>query len=514
MLKKIKFIDFIYYFFIFILFGISFYFSREYSIYNTDFIHWGYIFEQVFSYLNGNKLYEDIFLQYGEGQIVLLSIIDNFYKIDLYSLGIISSLIFSLKFFLIFEICANIIRSRILSLICTLIVFFSITYSQIPWPDLYSGFFLLIFFYFLIKNNDDQNLYLTIFTSFIFFLTIYFRNTYLLNFILSAFFYFAYETFFIKKRNLYIYKVFLFTTFFLIVYLIILFLNENLRLWYVQGLGLSDQYFGVNELELIDRFKNYFYYIARLIYHVVIPKNLPNLFFSFCILFNVIYLFFGNFFLKNNKTIDNSLIKFLCIYGLCGLVQLLSDYEIFRYINSSISLYIIFFYFIERIEIFSIRKKMLLISFLAIIYSVNLIKFFPMSSHNHKIVNFPIETYSVTNFKSFGKKKISKTYSDYFHDISLIICNKNHIYNLTWDKTYNFLCNDVKTIHKYSIILRDPELLSRLQEGENINSRIILSSTKLDDLEQIKEFKLPRFFRYTESDTYMRFYPDTVYVYK
>ena len=137
-----------------------------------------------------------------------------------------------------------------------------------------------------------------------------------------------------------------------------------------------------------------------------------------------------------------------------------------------------------------------------------------MSSHNHKIVNFPIETYSITNFKTFGKKKISKTYSEYFQDISLIICNKNHIYNLTWDKTYSLLCNDVKKIHKYSIILGDPELLIRLQEGENIYSRIILSSRKLDDLEQIKKLKLPRFFRYTESDTYMRFYPDTVYIYK
>ncbi len=506
--------DFIYYIILAIFFAVSFLFSKQYAIFNTDFIHWSYILEQVVGYLNGNKLYKEIFLQYGEGQIVFLSLINRIYKIDIYTLGIISSLVFSLKFFLVFQILKKIITSKVLALICTTLIFVSITYSQIPWPDLYSGLFLLIFFYLFIINFEEQNILIIIFSSFIFFLTIYFRNTYLLNFILSIFIYFFYETLFIKKRNIYIYKIFLITSFFLLIYLLVLKLNHNLGLWFKQGFGLSDHYLGAVDIDLMDRLNNYFFYIARVIYHVVIPKNLVNLFFSVCVFINLIYLFFGNIFIKNNKDINNSPIKFLSIYGLCGLVQLMSDYEIFRYINASISLYIILFYFIEKVEIFSIRKKILVISFLAIIYSLNLIKFFPMSSHNHKIVNFPIETYSITNFKTFGKKKISKTYSEYFQDISLIICNKNHIYNLTWDKTYSLLCNDVKKIHKYSIILGDPELLIRLQEGENIYSRIILSSRKLDDLEQIKKLKLPRFFRYTESDTYMRFYPDTVYIYK
>jgi len=58
--------------------------------------------------------------------------------------------------------------------------------------------------------------------------------------------------------------------------------------------GLSDHYFGVVDIDLIDRIKNYFFYIARLIYHILIPKNLVNTFFTVSILFNCLYLFFGN----------------------------------------------------------------------------------------------------------------------------------------------------------------------------------------------------------------------------
>ena len=514
MLKDKRFILFFNYFLIIILCGISFYFGREYTIYHTDFIHWSYIFEQFFSYSNGNKLYKDIFLQYGEGQITFLYLIDKFYKIDLYSIGIISSLIFSAKFFLIFKICNISLKSKLLSLICVLTVFFSITYSQIPWPDFYSGFFLLIFFYLFIKNNNNKNFFLIIFSSLILFLTIYFRNTYILNFILTVFIYFIYETLFIKKRSLYIYKIILFTSFFLIFYLFILFLNNNLSLWYEQGLGLSDQYFSIVELSLIDRLNNYFYYIARLIYHVVIPKSLVNLFFSIFILINLIYLFFGNFFIKNNQHIKNSPIKFLSIYGLCGLVQLMSDYEILRYINASISLYIVLFYCIEKVEFFSFKKKILIICFLIILYFFNLVKSFPLSSHNHKITNFQYETHSISKFKFFGKKKISTTYKDFFYEISKIICNKDHIYNMAYDKTFNFLCKDFKNIYKYSIILNEPDLLTRLSKDENKESRVIISSIKLDDFDLIKVLNLPRFFRYTKSDTYMRFYPDKVYLYK
>ena len=290
-------------------------------------------------------------------------------------------------------------------------------------------------------------------------------------------------------------------------------MNDNLKLWFAQGFGLSDHYIGSGELDLITRIKNYSYYTARLVYHIVIPKNLVNLLFSLCILINVIYLLFGNSLIKE-KLNENSTIKFLSVYGLCGLVQLISDYEIFRYINSSISIYLVSFYFFEKINVISRTKNFFFLSFFGLLYVANLINFFPLSSHNHKTANFPKESYNLSNVKLFGKKKLSETYSEFYSEISQIICDKNHIYNLSWDKTYNFLCNDAKNIYKYNVILKDPELLLRLENGENLNNRVIISSEELNNFIKTKELKLPKFYRYTKSDTYMRFYPDKVYIYK
>ena len=506
--------NFIYFLVLCIFFGISFYYSKEYTTYHTDFIHWSFILEQITSYINGRELYKDIFLQYGEGQIVFLAFINNFYKIDIYSIGIISSLIYSLKFFLIFHILTLIIRSKKLALICTSLIFFSITYSQVPWPDLYAGLFLLIFFYLFLYNFKKRNLFLLLLTSFIFFLTIYFRNTYLLNFLLSVICYFFYEKIFIKKTNIYIYKIFSITFFFILTYFLILFINDNLYLWFEQGFGLSDRHFGVADADLDVRIKSYFFYIARFFYHLVIPKNFVNLLFTICVLFNLIYLFFGNFLIEKNNKDENSLIQFLCIYGLCGLIQLTGHYEIVRYVNASVSAYLILFYFIDKTNIISIKKKYVLTLSFSLIYLFNVISFFPLSSHNHKTANFPLNSYTESDINYFGKKKLYKTYLNFYKDIIYEICSKEHIYNLSYDKTFSYICDDKKIIYKYHIFLGDRNLMNNLIKGENKNNRIILSSTKLKDLNLIDIKKLPKFFRYTKSDTYMQFLPDEIYLYE
>ena len=107
-------------------------------MYNTDFIHWSFILEQVATYLSGGDLYKDIFLQYGDGIVIFLYFINFVYKIDMHSLGVISSILFSLKFLLFFYLSTKLNKSIFLSLFFTVLIFLSISYSQIPWPDIYS----------------------------------------------------------------------------------------------------------------------------------------------------------------------------------------------------------------------------------------------------------------------------------------------------------------------------------------------------------------------------------------
>ena len=120
----------------------------------------------------------------------------------MHSLGVISSILFSLKFLLFFYLSTKLNKSIFLSLFFTLLIFLSISYSQIPWPDIYSGLFLLIFYILLISNFKRQNKLIIILTSFTFFLTIYFRNTYILNFILTFICYSIFDVLFIKKKNI------------------------------------------------------------------------------------------------------------------------------------------------------------------------------------------------------------------------------------------------------------------------------------------------------------------------
>ena len=58
------------------------------------------------------------------------------------------------------------------------------THAQVPWPDVYCGTVIVFFFLFGFKNQKKQNSKIILVSSFLLFLTIYLRNTYLLNYIL------------------------------------------------------------------------------------------------------------------------------------------------------------------------------------------------------------------------------------------------------------------------------------------------------------------------------------------
>ena len=495
-------------------------------MYNTDFIHWSFILEQVVTYLSGGKLYKDIFLQYGDGIVIFLYFINFVYKIDMHSLGVISSILFSLKFLLFFYLSTKLNKSIFLSLFFTVLIFLSISYSQIPWPDIYSGLFLLIFYILLISNFKRQNKLIIILTSFTFFLTIYFRNTYILNFILTFICYSIFDVFFIKRKIYYFYKIFFFTFVFIVCYFLILYFNNNLSLWYDQSFGLSDQYFGVAEMSLFERLEKYIYYFARLTYHFLIPKTLTNVLFTVCgvltILYIFVYIFFEKFFLNNKENNENLLVFFIGTSSLCGLIQLLSHYESIRYINSSLGAYLVAIYFIEKIRISNFKFKIFIIIFFSSIYTyevinyLNKIKLYQLSSHNHRTFpyKYDVTDYKQTEFNFFGQKKLRHDYVEYYSDIINIICSKKNIYNLSYDKTFNFICPEKKNTFKYNIFTQKPDLMESLKMKSNIGDRIIISSYSLDNFKLIKEKKLPKDFRYTKSDTYMAFYPDRLFIYE
>ena len=504
----------IYYLLIFIISIISFYYSKEYALYHTDLIHWSYQLDTVINYINGGKLYKDIFLQYGEGMATSLGVVNYFYKIDIYSIGIITGTIFAIRFFFIYKLSLYLTNSKPHSIICTSIIFLSMSYTQSPWPDFYSGFFLISFLYFFVKNYEEKKFIIKILSSFLLFLTIYFRNTYLLNFIGVSILYLFLDTLFFKYKNKYINEIISFTLIITLIYLLILYFNGNLFFWFTQGFGLSDNYFAIESSSILDRLQNYLYYIARIIYQIILPKSISNFIFSICVFLNIIYLLFHEKLVKKEDDKYRPLIIFMSLYGLCGIIQTLSHYEVMRYINASISVYLVAFYFIKNFKYISEENKLYLMIISLIICVFNVKTIFPIGSHTHTINNYPKNLYNVSNFKNFGKKKFTQDVVEYYEEMKGIICDKEYIYNLSYDKALNLICDNQKNILNFNILDDEQKIISDLQGGLKKESRIVISSNKLKNLKIMYKTKFPKYFRYTFSDTYMRFIPNIIYIYE
>ena len=47
-----------------------------------------------------------------------------------------------------------------------------------------------------------------------------------------------------------------------------------------------------------------------------------------------------------------------------------------------------------------------------------------------------------------------------------------------------------------------------------LNNSIIISHYEINDLKLIKKIKIPKFYRYTSTDTFFKFYPDYIVLYE
>ena len=129
--------------------------------------------------------------------------------------------------------------------------------------------------------------------------------------------------------------------------------------------------------------------------------------------------------------------------------------------------------------------------FCLIIFFFNIVEKLPTSSHKHKITNYPKEYYEISNFEIFGNKKFPKDFIKYYEDLKSIICKKDYIYNLSYDKALNFICESPKKTISFSILNGDQKLIKKLQNGLNEKSRAVVSNYKINDLKliHIKHFK-------------------------
>ena len=85
------------------------------------------------------------------------------------------------------------------------------------------------------------------------------------------------------------------------------------------------------------------------------------------------------------------------------------------------------------------------------------------------------------------------------------------IYNLTFDRILHHLCANQK-IYIPTLFFKS-DLLTQILKT-NISNSILLTHNKILTLELIKVYSVPKFYRFNESDSTMRFFPDKIYIYK
>ena len=116
----------------------SIFLGSTYSQYHTDPWHWGSIISNSIDYINGFKLFKEIVLLWGPGQPILYFLINNFYKIDYYTIGIITSIVYFFFLMLSYLIIKK-LSNKIIAISILFIIFCLLPYPQTPWPDFYSG---------------------------------------------------------------------------------------------------------------------------------------------------------------------------------------------------------------------------------------------------------------------------------------------------------------------------------------------------------------------------------------
>ena len=257
----------------------SFFLSFVYSTYHIDPWHWGTIASEATDYILGFKLFKEITLMYGPGMPIFFKFINFFYPINYFTIGIITSIIYLLNLFISYLIFLK-LSNRTIASILLLVLFILNPYPQVPWSDFYAGTCLTLCAYFMFNSERKFFLYLS---GLFLFLSIIFRNTYLLT-IFPAIISFLLIMYFLQiKICLEIKKIFYSFIFFFFIFLIILFLTQNLQLWFQQGIGRSGSYFEYS-YSLINN------PITKFFYHLIIPKTLGNFLFLVFYIINFIFI--------------------------------------------------------------------------------------------------------------------------------------------------------------------------------------------------------------------------------
>ena len=463
--------------------GIAAILGITYSMYNTDMHHFGFIAGTALDYIQGRKLFTEIFIQYGIGQPLFFKFINYFISINYTIVGIITSFIYAINLIVIY-LSVRKISAGTVALLVTTIAFLLHPYAIYPWPDYFAGLSLSLSCYVMLMAPEKEGKLcytLNTLSGILLFLACLFRNTYIVNITVAFLSYIFISTIYKRLKNNNLLIVFFIFSVLSIGYFIMLAVQGNLHHWFVQGIGAASSQYGVKTSSVQTLIQKVFLLTNKGDYQSFIGQAVFSGLFVMTLYTICIIIFDHN---KFNIIDPNSsmggLILFLGLLGLSGIVQSLQIYEIFRMQNASSPLYLVVGFFLTT-QYYERNDTSLNINvkFALGLIIVALLTYFPHGSRLFPIIDGSAGSYAKSEIPFFKGHQFQTQEQVYYNGLSRFICDgRKKIVNLTPDATIPYLCvgqENALNIPFYS------ELLLRATDEQQAN-RIVAGDFKMDEV--------------------------------
>jgi hypothetical protein len=456
---------------------VSIFLGTVYSIYNTDPFHWGFILGSALEFIHGKALFSEIYVQYGAGVPLLFKILGYVVPINYTTIGIITSVVYSVYFPILFA-CVERIGGRTHAIFITAIAFLVHPFATYPWPDYFAGMCMLLAVYFLLEGKHAGGDKRFAISGALLFLAFLFRNTYLAG-IGSTIVVYALLALLVRSlRERSIFIVIGTFTGLSVAYLLFLLVQGNLGHWYVQDFGAGTHVYGIGAGS-----------IPAMIEQVIVFDNLSALFVGLLAI-NAYMIAFV--LVKRNGIRDEArgttpgVMIFLCLLGCSGMSQVLHSFEIFRMQNSASPLYLGLAYFLNGgipSNVLASQQRYVNVAFVVLIGL--LITAFPYvftgsrrTSALWPMIEPPIGAYSTTHIPLFDLHRFQPGEKKYYEDLHDHICDgKRKVVNLTRDSTIPYLCSALG--NALSLPFYSDELLGRIDAREA--QRVRTGGFKVDE---------------------------------
>jgi hypothetical protein len=445
--------------------------GATYSVYNTDFHHWGFILGTILDSSNGARLFLDTYVQYGPGQAILFRFLSTFFSVDYTSIGFFSAIVYALSLWILY-LCVARVASKLVAVLTVSVAFLIHPYAFYPWPDYYAGLCICASTYFLLTATSRYNLMPAIFSGILLAFSCTFRSTYVVSIGMAFIMLSSLCLIFrrkIDRRILSLGVSFLISMIFYIVYL---WSEDVLVLWYAQSIGAASSSYSIGWKQLI--------YLGI---NIISPTS--TIFVPFTLLFFSGIFLIGKYFLLplNFKASGDGLCQvfvFLAILGLAGAIQSIKFYEIFRLQNSCISLYVVAAQLWVETRRTEASRSLDTFRFIFpfILFSMLVVKF-PFQILGREGMLFPLLHFGSKADSLFGLPKydylsdisvlkghrVDSETASYYTGLEKLVCRDGKvILNLTGDSLIPYLCG--KSRNSSRIPFFSDELLANIDLAE------------------------------------------------